>query len=279
MWDETSGGPRSYCKVLELWTAPATGAPANLLQIYMSNTTVRSGSSPAPQSLIARFIGIVTAPRSTFESVAASPKWLGMLVVTTLIIVAGSALPLTTEGGREALLDQQVRAVQGFGMQVNDEMYQRLRERNAKAPYTTAAWVLVAMPVMWAVAAGILFAIFNAAMGGNATFKQVYAVVVHASVIQALAMLFTGPFNYLRESMTSATNLSVLLPMLPDGSFAAHLAASIDLFRIWWVIALSIGLGVLFRRRTQPIALSLFGVYAVIALCVAVVMSRFGGPQ
>ena len=79
--------------------------------------------------------------------------------------------------------------------------------------------------------------------------------------------------------MTSATNLSVLLPMLPDGSFAAHLAASIDLFRIWWVIALSIGLGVLFRRRTQPIALSLFGVYAVIALCVAVVMSRFGGPQ
>jgi hypothetical protein len=245
----------------------------------MSNTTVSSGSSPAPQGVIARFIGIITSPRATFESVAASPKWLGMLMLTTLILVAGSALPLTTEGGREALLDQQVRAVQGFGMQVNDDMYQKLKQRNAIAPYTTAAWVLVAMPFVWVVAAGILFAIFNAAMGGNATFRQVYAVVVHASVIQALGMLFTGPFNYFRESMTSATNLSVLLPMLPDGSFAAHLASAVDLFRIWWVMALAIGLAVLFRRRTQPIAMSLFGVYAVIALGVAVVMGRFGGTQ
>jgi hypothetical protein len=79
--------------------------------------------------------------------------------------------------------------------------------------------------------------------------------------------------------MTSATNLSVVLPMLPDGSFAARLAGMIDLFLIWWVIVLAMGLAVLFRRRTQPIALSLFGVYAVIALIAAAVMSRFGGTH
>jgi hypothetical protein len=109
--------------------------------------------------------------------------------------------------------------------------------------------------------------------------KQVYAVVVHAGVIQALAQLFTGPLNYFRQSMTSATSLSVLLPMLPDGSFAARLAGMIDLFLIWWVVALAIGLAVLFRRRTQPIAISLFAVYAVIALGAAAVMSRLGGTH
>jgi hypothetical protein len=245
----------------------------------MSNTTVQAGPNPAAKNVISRFIGVITAPRATFESVVAHPKWLGMLVLTTVIVAAGSALPLTTEGGREALLEQQVTAMEGFGIQVSDQMYQQLRSRTAIAPYTTAGGIIVMSPIIAAVLAGILFAIFNAMMGGTATFKQVYAVVVHAGAIQALGQLFTGPFNYFRESMTSATNLSVLLPMLPDGSFAARLAGMIDLFLIWWVVALAIGLAVLYRRRTQPIAMSLFGVYAAIAVCVAVVRSVWGGTH
>jgi Yip1 domain len=245
----------------------------------MSNSTVQSGNTPATKGLIARFIGIITAPRATFESVVATPKWLGMLVLTTLIVAAGSALPLTTEGGRDALLEQQVRAMEGFGMQVNDQMYQQLQKRNAIAPYTTAGSIVLMSPIITAVIAGILFAIFNAAMGGTATFKQVYAVIIHAGVVQALGQLFTGPLNYVRESMTSATSLAVLLPMLPDGSFAARLAGMIDLFLIWWVVVLAMGLAVLYRRRTQPIALSLFGVYALIAVGAAAIMSRLGGTH
>jgi Yip1 domain len=279
LWDETSDGFYSYCKVLEFVNPPVVLAAANLLQIYMSNTSVQPGSSPAAKSVIARFIGIITAPKATFESVVASPKWLGMLVLTTLISAGGAALPMTTEGGRDALLDQQVRTMEGFGMQVNDQTYEQLRKRNAIAPYTTAGSIIVMSPIITAVIAGILFAIFNAAMGGNATFKQVYAVVVHAGVIQALGQLFTGPLNFFRQSMTSATSLAVLLPMLPDGSFAARLAGMIDLFLVWWVVALSIGLAVLFRRRTQPIAISLFAVYAVIALGAAAIMSRLGGTH
>ena len=256
---------------------PAILAAANLPPIHMSNTTVQAGPTPAAKNVISRFIGIITAPRATFESVVAHPRWLGMLVLTTVIVAAGSALPLTTEGGREVLLEQQVTAMEGFGIQVSDQMYQQLRSRTAIAPYTTAGGIIVMSPIIAAVLAGILFAIFNAMMGGTATFKQVYAVVVHAGAIQALGQLFTGPFNYFRESMTSATNLSVLLPMLPDGSFAARLAGMIDLFLIWWVVALAIGLAVLYRRRTQPIAMSLFGVYAAIAVCVAVVRSVWGG--
>ena len=53
----------------------------------------------------------------------------------------------------------------------------------------------------------------------------------------------------------------------------------IDLFVVWWVIVLAIGLGVLYRRRTQPIAMTLFGVYAVIAIGAAVIMSRLGGTH
>ena len=242
----------------------------------MADTLVQAGPNPAPKSLVARFIGVITSPRETFQAIVAHPRWLGMLIMTTLIVVGGATLPMTTEAGRDALLDTQVRQMESFGMQVNDQTYQQMRSRIGIAPYTTAAGIIVATPIFAAVLAGILFAIFNAAMGGTASFKQVYTVVVHASVISALGQLFTGPLNYFRGTMTSATNLSVLLPMLPEGSFPARIAGMIDLFLIWWLFVLAVGVAVLYRRRTQRVAVSLFAVYGVIALVGAGVMSYLG---
>ena len=53
----------------------------------------------------------------------------------------------------------------------------------------------------------------------------------------------------------------------------ARLLGSIDLFQIWATVSLAIGLGVLYKRRTAPIATSLFIVYFVIVAAVAAVRS------
>jgi Yip1-like protein len=243
----------------------------------MANTTAAPGAPPAPQGLVARFLGIIASPRETFQVVAAYPKWFGMLALTMTIVAVCSALPLTTDEGREAALEVQVSQMESFGMKVDDAMYEQMRGRMAFAPYTTAGFVIIIAPIVTVIIAAVFFAIFNAAMGGEASFKQVYAVVVHAGVISALQQLFTGPLNYFRGTMTSATNLAVLLPMIDEKSFAGHLLGAIDLFMIWYVMVLAIGLGVLYRRRTRPIAIGLFAVYAVIAIVIALVKSQLGG--
>lgn len=245
----------------------------------MPTTPVATGATPAAKSLVARFIGIITAPKATFEAVVAHPKWFGMLALVTVIIACCTTLPMTTEAGRQATLDMQVKQMESFGIQVNDQMYQQMQGRIKFAPYTTAAGVLIMGPLITVILTGILFAIFNAAMGGTASFKQLFAVYVHAGVISALGQLFTGPLNYFRGTMSSATNLSMLLPMLDEGSFAARLAGMVDVFVIWWLIVLAMGLAVLYRRRTQPIAITLFSIYAAIALVAAAVMSRLGGTH
>jgi hypothetical protein len=119
--------------------------------------------------------------------------------------------------------------------------------------------------------------VFNAALGGEASFKQVYAVIVHAGAISALSALFSGIVNYFRGAVGSVANLGAVLPMLPEGSFVANLFGTIDIFLIWWVVVLAIGLGVLYRRRTQPIAVGLFAVYAVIALAITAIKTLRGG--
>ncbi|MEX2661158.1 MAG: YIP1 family protein, partial [Vicinamibacterales bacterium] len=190
-------------------------------------------------------------------------------LLTSVIIAFGAALPMTTESGKQAAVDQQVSSMEAFGMQVTDEQYAQFQKGTAILPYTTAASVVFGTLIVALIMAGILFAIFNAALGGDARYKQILSVLIHASVISAVGQLFTGPLNYFRGAVGSATNLTALLPMLDDQSFAGKLTGTIDLFIIWWLIVLAIGLAVLHRRRTQPIATTLFAIYACIAVAIA----------
>src|SRR5688500_3293644 len=243
----------------------------------MPNSTAMTGAPAAPLSLLARFIGIITAPKETFQSVAAHPRWFGMLLICTVLIAVCAALPMTTDAGKEATLRQQVEGMESFGMTVSDQQYEGMRRGMAFAPYTTAGAVLVFTPIMTLAFAGIMYLVFNVMMGGDATFKQMFAVFAHATVISTLAQLFTGPLNYFRGAVTSATNLAVLLPMIDPKSFAGRVLGMTDLFMIWYILVLAIGLAVLYRRRTQPIAWTLYGVYAAGVLVIAAVMSALGG--
>jgi hypothetical protein len=243
----------------------------------MNSTATAAGATPAPKGLLARFIGIITSPKETFVSVVRTPKVFGMLAITSVLISVFTALPMTTEGGRQAAIDQQVQQRQAFGMPVGDQEYDRLEKMSRVMPYITGGSVLVFSPIMAFVIAGILFAIFNAALGGEASFKQVLSVLVHAGAISTLSTVFSGAINYFRGAVGSVANLGALLPMLPEHSFAANLLGAIDVFLLWYIVVLAMGLGVLYRRRTQPIAIALLGVYAVIAIVIAVVKSRAGG--
>jgi hypothetical protein len=224
-------------------------------------------------NLFSRFIGIITAPRATYERVVAHPKWLGMYLLTATIIAFGAALPMTTDAGKQAALDQQVSSMESFGMQVSDEAYEGMRRGTSILPYQTAGTIVIFSIMMALLMAAILWAVFNAAMGGDATYKKILTVLIHAGVISALGQLFTGPINYFRGSVSSATSLGALLPMLDEQSFMGRLAGMLDIFIVWWLIVLAIGLAVLYRRRTQPIFITLFGIYAVIIVAIAAIMS------
>jgi hypothetical protein len=221
--------------------------------------------------------GIVFAPRATYGDVAARPRVLGVLALVLAVVVGASAAFFSTDVGKNAMLDQQERTMQNIGIRLNDAQYDQMRQRvfSSSSTYFTAAGTLVAVPLVSVVLAGILIAVFNAVLGGNASFKQVFAIVIHSEVISALAALFMFPIQYMKESLASPTNLSIFFPFLDEGSFLARLLGSIDLFRIWWIVSLAIGMGVLYKKRTTPIASTMLALYAVIGLIIAAVGVAF----
>jgi hypothetical protein len=230
--------------------------------------------APAPpaKSLAARIVGVIFSPRDTYAEVAARPRALGALVFVILVMGITAFVFLSTEVGQNALIDQQVRFMESFGQRIPDQVFAQMEASAGRARYFGALGILVSVPLLSALFAGLALAIFNAVLGGDATFKQAFAIVAYSQIISALAQLFLTPLNYARESMSSAANLAIFLPMLDEGGFAARFLGIIDLFRIWWIVSLAIGLAVLYKRRTAPIAWAFLGAYAAIALVVAGVM-------
>jgi hypothetical protein len=214
-------------------------------------------------------VGIITSPRATYESVVAHPKWFGMLAVTLIAVVFLVGGFMSTKVGQDAWFD-----AASTRPGVTEQQLQGMEKIVPFIGYITAASMLVMVPLFLVVISGILFAVFNAALGGNATFKQVFTVAVHTGPIGVLAQLFTVPMNYARGTATSASSLYVLVQsFVAEESFTGRLLGMIDIFLIWQLIVVSIGLAVLYRRRTQPIATTLLLVYFVIAVIVAFVRS------
>src|SRR5262245_48904378 len=162
----------------------------------MTTQAVPAGSMPAPKNLFARFIGVIIAPRDTYQSIVAAPKWFGMMALTMVLTAFFTALPMTTDAGKEAAIENQVQQMRSFGLQVNDEMYDQFQKGAGRIPYTTGIGVLIGGPIMILIFSGILFAIFNAGLGGEASFKQVLTVYVHSGAIGTISAVLSGIVNY-----------------------------------------------------------------------------------
>lgn len=239
-------------------------------------TTEDSGRTTARMALFSRLVGILTSPGATFARVVADPRPLGMLLLVMLVSAVFIGGFFSTEVGRQAFMDEQARRMEAFGRQVSPQQQRGMEMMLPYMAYLGAGQALVFIPVVTLVVSGLLLAVFNPFLGGRATFKQLFTVVVHSGAVIIVQQLFVWPLNYVRESMSSATNLAVFLPMLEENSFLTRLLGTIDLFIVWWTIVLAIGLSVLYRRKLTPILISLFIVYGAIAVAVAAFM-RGGG--
>ena len=236
-----------------------------------------SASSPDNLSVLPRIAGIIRRPRSTFRAVCAAPRWAGLLVLLTAVSVGVSAAFFATEVGQLALVDQWERTALAFGQPVDDARYSEFQELSGRGVPYAAVTALASGPLAAISLAVVLFALFTATRGGAASFRQVLAVVVHAHVILLLRQLVSTPLHYARESTASPTTLVWLLSGIDEGSAVARLFGLIDLFVLWWLVVLALGLAVLYRLPARRVAALAIGVYVAVALALVGAMAALGG--
>jgi hypothetical protein len=220
---------------------------------------------------------MLRSPRATLQRAVARPRSLDLGALIVVIATICSVGFLMTPVGRLAALDQEVRQLESVGTVVSDEMYDELRRWQPYRPGLSAAGILIGWPVLWFCGTVIVRTIGNRTSGTYATFAQVLTVVVHASSVFAVRSVVATPLNYARESLGGATSLGLLVPGLGESTFAARLLGAVDVFVLWWVILLALGLNLLYQTRTAAVARWLFGAYAAGAAALALTQVFRGG--
>ena len=221
--------------------------------------------------LVLRLAGVLLTPRRTFGDVVRQPKWLGALTVVTVAMAGGGAWLTSTELGQQMLLEEIVSQAESFGGTMTDEQYDQLAGNLENLTYFTAGGTIVSIPLVTLIIAGVVWTACYVLLGARAPFRAMYAVVVHVGAVSLVQQLFVVPLNYARGVMSSPTTLAAFLPILDPGSFLARLLGAIDLFVIWQLMVLAIGVAVLCGKPTGPIVTIFYTLYAVIAVVIAFV--------
>jgi hypothetical protein len=223
-----------------------------------------------------RLVGVLVRPRSTMAQIAAHPIWLLPWIGVLAVWAVSTLLLLNTDVGRQALVDEQVRRVESFGGTVDDPTYEALQKSPPLSAYFFGGGrLLLTPPVTFAVAMGLMLLARRARV--PATTRQALAVSVHAMVPLALGQLAATPLHYIRESLTSPFNLAALVPLADEGTWVARLLGSIELFGLWWVWLLAVGLGAMTHTPARHHLTTMLLVYIGLAALMAAIVIMLGG--
>lgn len=233
-----------------------------------------------------RAAGVIRRPRATFNEALVDRRWLGLLIGLSIAAAAANAAFLSTEVGRQALVDQWERTSLAFGQPVDDARYAELRTLSEYGPAYGVLSALVQVPVAIVAVAVVVYGVFGRRRGGpsgpaaggleRAGFTAALALSVHAGTILAWRVIVSAPIAYARETTASATSLGTWFPGFDETSAVARLLGLIDLFAIWWAVVLAIGVSVLYGRPANRTAVGIVGIYLAIALGLTLVMAGLG---
>ena len=228
-------------------------------------------------SAIQRVVGVYFSPKKTFEYLRERPKWLVPFILICVIALVSNYL--VSDIALEERIDH-IRMSDRIPEERKDEIIERMESGASGAQ---AYIQYVATPVVIFIVLAVVSAIFlfsgNILFGGQATFRQMLSMYTHAGVIALPAAIVRIPLMLAQQTSRVQTNLAVFMSADAEQSFLYRLLAKFDLFTIWQVILLIIGISAIYRfasGKATTLILILWGLWIVVSLALGGVFQGLG---
>ena len=228
-------------------------------------------------SELSRLIGVFFEPKKAFVDIAERPRW----VVPTLILILSSIVFLYTfnthvgwETYLHRVMDNNPRVQQLPPEQQQNAFNLQLRI----VPAFAYVGAVLGLPLTFLIAAGIALGIIRGLLGVPIRFAQAFAVMCYASlprvvlaVLSDVVMFLKNPEDFdLQNPFFS--NPGALMDPLKSSKFLYTLASAFDVFTIWVLLLMALGLKAAGGKR-----LSFGGALFAVALPWAVFVLIRGG--
>lgn len=223
----------------------------------------RATAGPAP--LGARIAATFTAPARLAALIREQPRWIDVLLISTVVAVAAAAM---IPG--EVFLTAAEDAVNRRGAPV--EITSPPEEIVRWGRYMAMLNALVGHPLVAFGLAGVLSIIFTVLPGGRNSFTQHLALTSHALLIVALGTLVSMVLGIATGAAVGDASLGALLPFVDPDSAMGEILALINPFTVWMLFVVGVGVSVLDPARSRRVTLGvLLGGYALLVLAIGLV--------
>jgi hypothetical protein len=211
------------------------------------NSSPQFGEGLRSKSFLQRFSGVFTEPGKVFEDIVSKPDFIGPLVLLILVSVAVTETMLSKIGMQRiihASIAQSRQASSLSPAQIN----QAIERGAAIASVFAHVSALFGVPIFLAAVAGIGLIVLNGIFGVHVGFKKVFSVVCYADLpsvlagVMAMAVMLFGDPDHFNPQSPAPSNPGFFLNPRETPRPVLALASSFDIFVLWFLILLAIGL-------------------------------------
>ncbi len=234
--------------------------------------------SPVPEekttmSGFSKVINTYFEPRKVFESLKIKPTWLIPFIIVSVLGMASFwfTYPLIMKGVITNIQENE---------RYTEEQKEMIIERIGEAehpPVYQLAFAPAGTLVYLVFISAVLYFVFNVLLGGSSSFKRVLSVFSYSSLIAIPKAIVHIPLAFARDTANVQTSLAILLSPDAKDSFLYKVLGGFDIFTLWQVIVLSLGLAVMYNYTTKKSFTVVLILWVLLIVVGAGVSSLFGG--
>jgi hypothetical protein len=194
-----------------------------------------------------RLTGVFFEPAKTFEDVAARPGFWAPLILVIVVSLVYMAL-FGQHVGWERMIRHQTETSARAAQQPPEQREAGIQMAVKIAPIAGYVGVLVGIPLVWLIWSAVLLGIVKGMMSAQVRLKQVFAILCYAGLpgvimaLLAIAVMFMKPPDDFNLQNPLVFNPGAFMDPLTTSKFLYSLASALDLFRLWTLVLVAIGL-------------------------------------
>jgi hypothetical protein len=249
----------------------------------MGDVMVKPADADTPaQSFPERLMGIFISPGETLADVARKPDFLAPLILLVLGAIAVTETMLWKIGMERIVrmsIEQSSRASSMSPEQMDQAVHQGARIGGILAHVGG----VVGPPIGLLIIAGLGLLIVNLILGAQAKFKTVFSLICYADLVtllgalMAVAVILFGDPDHFNAQNPVPANVGFFLNPREVSKPLYSLASSADIFTIWFLILIGIGLSEGTGRKVKPLSIFLvFAGFWVVWILVKMGLSMLG---
>lgn len=222
---------------------------------------------------VSKIINIFFEPKKVFESLIIKPTWLVPFIIVSLLGMSFYyfAYPM--------IMSEQIAKIEA-----NDKIPTEQKEaiiEKIQGSGHPPVWQLGITPIgvlfYLAIASAVLFFVFNVLLGGDSTFRRVFSIYCYSALVGIPATIVKLPLTLAKKSADVQTSLALLLSPDVKESFLYKILSGFDIFVIWQVILVSIGMAVIYRFTPKKSYTTVFVLWIIWIFLKSGLSSLFGG--